>query len=220
MKVTHPYAGIVKGLVVDGKLLEFVSKLTPDLPTTGYKARTKSSWQGRGLAVQDPKTGEMLKPGVVPEGDYTDPSTERAKKAVFDLYKFLGGQPVSRSRIAVALNFQMSDEVDKVRKLLAEDGVVGTDIDPGARGRSVRWIGEGAVAPEPAKRASKKATEAPAENVAPITGAKKAPTKAAGKPATAKKGSTAPAGSRPAKRAAKAAEAEAKLAAPVEEPVA
>lgn len=193
MKITHPFAGINKRLTPSDAVRAYV-EAHKDLPTTRYPARVKTSWQSQNLTVVEGK------PGMVPEGDYTDPSTKEAKDAVLGLYKALKGAPISRSAIAVALNFQMSDEVDKVRDALKEEGV--TDIESGSRGKSVRWVGAGATW-VPEAKAKKVAGDKPAAEKAPA----KAAAKAADKPAPA-------AGTRPAKRAAKAAAAAAKIAEP------
>jgi hypothetical protein len=140
--------------------------------------------------------------GVVPAGDYTNPDTKEAKALVLGLYKALKGTPISRHLVAVSLNFQVSDDVDTVRDGLKEDGVVGKDIEAGGRGKSVRWMGVGAVAPEPKAKAPK--AEAKAKN------GDKTPAKGTARP---------PAGTRPDKRAKAAAAAKA-LADPVPDVIA
>ena len=197
MEIKHPYAGLTTRLTVSGAVLEYVQKLRPEPKQVPMKERTKAYWKEQGIGVVKDK------PGLVPAADYTDPTDASALDAVYGLYRHLKGTPISRHLVAVALNFQVSDDVDRVREALKERGVIGTDVDKGDRGRSVRWIGEGAVVPEK-KSAAKKAAadETPAEGVK-----KAAPAKAAGDK-TPPKGTerpAAPAGSRPAKRAAEAA---------------
>jgi hypothetical protein len=195
MKITHPFAGIHKSLELSEQVTAYVASIRKDLPTVARGDRTKTYWKEHQIGLK----GKPL--GLVPAGNYTDPSTKEAQAAVVGLYKALKGTPISRHKVAVALNFQVSDDVDTVRDALKEAGV--KDVDPGAKGRSVRWVGEGAVAPEP--KAKKVAGD-------------KTPAKAATKTAT-KAPAKAPVGSRPAKRAAaEAAKTEAPAEPTVEAP--
>jgi hypothetical protein len=178
----HPYAGLTKRLTVSADVEKYVAGLK-ELPTVPHEERVKPYWKEQGLRVKG-KDGKDLGLGVVPAGDYTDPSTKEAKAALAGLYRALKGQPISRHLAAVALNFQVSDDVDEVRAALKADGV--KDIDPGDRGRSVRMIGDKATWAPPKKAAAEKApAKTPAKKAAAKNGGNgtKAPAKAPAKAA-------------------------------------
>lgn len=204
MKIKHPYAGLTKRLTVPADVEKYVLGLK-ELPAVPHKERVKPYWKEQGLRVKG-KDGKDLGLGVVPAADYTDPSTKEAKAALAGLYRALKGQPISRHLAAVALNFQVSDDVDEVRAALKADGV--KDIDPGDRGRSVRMIGD-------------KATWKPEAKAKKVAG-EKAPAKTPAKKAAAKNGGNgtkAPAKATAAKAAAPAPEAPAPMAPVIEAPV-
>jgi hypothetical protein len=200
MQIKHPYANLNKRLTPPEAVLKYVAA-AKEPPTIHREDKVKPYWKEQQLAVT--VKNKKFPMGVVPAGDYTNPDTKEAKALVLGLYKALKGTPISRHLVAVALNFQVSDDVDTVRDGLKEDGVVGKDIEAGGRGKSVRWMGVGAVAPEPKAKAPK--AEAKAKN------GDKTPAKGTARP---------PAGSGPAKRAAKAAAAAKALADPVPDVIA
>lgn len=156
MKVHHPYANVAKWLTVDGAILDYVKQL-PELPTTKYDERQERYWQDQGLHPEG-----VDKPGLIPAGDYTDPSTPEAKAALLGLYKALGGMPITRHRVAVALNFRCYADVDAVRKTFTEEDL--KVVEKGGRGRRVRWIvAEAEAAAAEAAEAEAAKTEAPAK---------------------------------------------------------
>jgi hypothetical protein len=142
MKVIHPYANSAKWLNVDGDLLAYVESLA-ELPAIKYDERQERYWQDQGLQPEG-----VDKPGLIPAGEYTDPTTPEAKAALIGLYKALGGTPITRHRVAVALNFRCYVDVDAVRKTFTDEDLL--VVDRGGRGRRVRWIvAETPVEPTP-----------------------------------------------------------------------
>lgn len=126
MKTTHVFANTSKGTTVPEALAKYVAGLA-ELPKKQFAASKKTSWSADG----------------VPAGEYTDPSTPEAERAVRGAYRAMGGLKVSRRLIAVALNFQTSDHVDSIRDRIydADDEKGKPTVDRGARGRSAYALG-------------------------------------------------------------------------------
>lgn len=128
MKINHPFKGDRKGTTLDPEVVAWVGKLA-NLPQATYEKYDKVYWRGSG------------KGGIVPAGRYTDPTTKQCAKAVADIHAAF--PKLTRHRIAIALNIQSADQLDKVRATL---GIVPT-----------RGNGKETAAPAPVKATAKKA---------------------------------------------------------------
>jgi hypothetical protein len=163
MKIKHPYAGSAKWLTVDGELLAYVAGL-PELPTTKYDERQERYWQDQGLQPEG-----VDKSGLIPAGEYTDPTKPEVKDALLGLYLHLNGKPITRHLVAVAMNFRCYADVDAVRKTFTDEDF--KLVTRGGIGKRVR-----AIVDTPAEPVSEEPT---VEVPAPKTRGKKAADKLA-----------------------------------------
>jgi hypothetical protein len=156
MKITHPLYGVNDRLTVSDEVQAFVDKL-PELPTVERDEWTWGWYAERGVIAKGQKA-----PGVLPKRAWSDPTDPKSVAAVEALYKPLGGTKINRSRVAVALNFQSSNDIDRILAQLKKDGKVGTTVTPGARGVARGAIVADVVKAQAAKQAAKKAPAAKA----------------------------------------------------------
>lgn len=157
MKITHPLRDATARLNVPAEVEAFVAKL-PELPTEARGEWTWKWYAERGVTAKGQKA-----PGVLPARDWTKPDSPEALKALEDLYRHLGGEKINRSRVAIALNLQSSNDVDRMLGQLKKDGKVGTTVTPGARGVARAAIVGDVIKAQAAKRtAAKKAPAAKA----------------------------------------------------------
>lgn len=136
MKITHPFAGRIKGTELPPQVTAHVARIK-ELPQVELPAYAKAYW---------------AKLGDVPAGFYSDPSTAQAEKAVEALYHALKGAKITRHRVAVALNFQSADDVDAIRDRLEARGALITHGAPGVSVNSTKYVGD-VIAAQAARQA-------------------------------------------------------------------
>ncbi len=129
MKITHPMIGVWEDTDLSEALVTAVKAL-PELPTSVQKSRIE--WDKDN--------------SVAPSGTYTDPSGVGVAEAVATV---MAAAPAKRRRLAVAMNFRTTHDLDVVRKAL---GVV-----PKRTAKVVEAVEE--IAPPKGSRPAKRAVK-------------------------------------------------------------
>ena len=126
MDIIHPFANLDKTVVLPDEVVKAV-KAIPLPPQVECDAYLKPYWK-------------KFNEGMVPAGQYTDPGTAQAEKAVERLYHALKGAKITRHRVAIALNLQSADQVDAIRdRLYARNAQIWTGR-PGVSVHSTRPV--------------------------------------------------------------------------------